>query len=961
MAAEHPDVHSRVIVLGLAITAVTLLFAGRLFQLQVVQGSRYAQAVDQSRVVTEIIQPRRGRILDRTGMPIADTRLVYDASVVFTDLEVPTRLRRAYAVWRLDERRLGELLADLTGRVHVGPGQTLRELVVRELTDHPAVALRSGPRRGDDRIGLLVLPKDALNPYRDEGDGEAPGAEAAALAEGDLFVEDPVAALEREIRARWDLDCSLFTAAVFDAAAAIIDRDFPLPGPERAVDLLDPFAPAFTVALPVAAAASAVDAPPKTADVRLRLLVDDQRAQAEAALARVADKDPALVRERLARAFAEARMAHPVPPSPVYFAPTALAEQIAPRLPRGTVMQQVGISGVPGARERILLIQGDPPDSEGQYTQLARRVGANLGLDPVSFQSLIEAHAEQIGPRTAEQDYRTHYLVLDHQRLTRLADGLAAELTRFGRPVSRLEVDRLLAQARRTADKEWAGQTRRDPIQLFDDIPQAFAIRFAGRDSEPPRELLRRYDDAAAELPGLTVATATGRAYPFGSSLCHTLGTVGADPANRSGPSVGRWGLEALYDQQLRGIPGSRVRIRTPDGVRVAAQDPAFDGQDLVTEIDMEVQTIAEDSLEHDFDLAQALGSATARMERAQAVGLGRAGFVLIDCQNGGIISLASNPRFTYEQLATDYEKLVKDPAEPLLDHAAIPSQPPGSSFKILTALACLEYGVINPGQEIYCQGYMTTYRGKKILRDHAPAGSYDLIEAIQMSSNVYFATIGQRLGEERLWEIADKVGLGRRNALDVPQQRPGVLPNPANIARFRPAEPKWIPNDTWRMSIGQFATASPLQCAAIAATVANGGHIVRPFLVRPANLPEAGDLHIRKEWLDDVRDGMERVTANLDHSTAKLLVLQGKAAGIKVAAKTGTAEWGSAAQREAGLRPDHAWMIGYAPADNPTVAFACFVHSGTFGGQACTPIIKRVLETYFAKYGREGHSAATK
>ena len=157
-------------------------------------------------------------------------------------------------------------------------------------------------------------------------------------------------------------------------------------------------------------------------------------------------------------------------------------------------------------------------------------------------------------------------------------------------------------------------------------------------------------------------------------------------------------------------------------------------------------------------------------------------------------------------------------------------------------------------------------------------------------------------------------------------------------------------------MAIGQFAAASPLQCVSIASTVANGGHIVTPFLVKPLGETQVKDLHIRKAWLDDVRRGMERVTANEPGSTAKLLVLQGAAAGIKVAAKTGTAEWGSAATRASGKTPDHAWMIGYAPADNPVVAFACFVHSGTFGGQACSPIVKRVLETYFTKYGRDGH-----
>ena len=944
MAAEHPEVHTRIIVLGLMITGMALLFAGRLFQLQVIEGARYSQSVDQSRVITEVIQPRRGRILDRTGAPIADTRQVYDAAVVFSDLEVPGRLRSAYTIWQLDERHLGELLADLTGRVRLPPGDSLRELVVRELTDHPAVALRSGPRRGDDRLAILSLPKDALNPYR----GDEDGAEPALLAEGDLFGEDPVAALEREISQRWNLSCTVLTEPVFQAAAALLDRDFHLPGPEHAADLLDPFAPGFTVGLPLADG--------KTQDTRLRLLVADQRTQAEAALARVAESSPALVRERLARAIDEAKLASPVPPSPVYYAASIAAEAIAPRLPRGTVMQQIAFSGVPGARERILLIQGDPPDGEGLYTQLTRRVAANLGIDAVSLQSLIESHAEALKPRAADQKWRTRLLVLDNDRMDALADGLARELTHFGKPTTRLEVDKLLARARRTADQAWSGQTHRDPIRLFRDIPQAFAIRFAGRDAEPPRDLLKRYDDSAAELPGLTVATTTGRAYPFGSTLCHTLGTVGAEAGEREAPATGRWGLELRYDQQLRGLPGSRVRIRTADGVRLAALDPALDGQDLTTELDLEVQTIAEDSLEHYTELAEALGSLTDKMERAKSVGKARGGFVLLDCQSGAILAMASNPRYTYDELRTNFSEMTKDPAEPLIDHAAIPDQPPGSSFKILTALACLEYGVINPGQEIWCQGFMAMDKGKKVLRDHAPAGNYDLAEAIQMSSNVYFATIGAKLGPERLVDIADKIGLGRNNALDVPQQRPGLLPRPDDIARVRPGEPHWIRNDTWRMSIGQFATASPLQCACIAAVVANGGHIVKPYLVRPATQSEVIDLHIKKEWLADVREGMERVTANLDHSTAKLLVLQGASAGIKVAAKTGTAEWGSSAQREAGLRPDHAWMIGYAPADNPTVAFACFIHSGTFGGQACTPVVKRVLEAYFAKYGRAGH-----
>jgi len=283
-----------------------------------------------------------------------------------------------------------------------------------------------------------------------------------------------------------------------------------------------------------------------------------------------------------------------------------------------------------------------------------------------------------------------------------------------------------------------------------------------------------------------------------------------------------------------------------------------------------------------------------------------------------------------------------------------------GSSMKILTALAALENNKLVPGEVIHCQGYMAMVRGQKVLRDHAPAGDYNLVRAIQISSNVYFAIVAGRVGGEALADFSDKIGLGRCNSLDVNEQRPGILPRPATIKQLRPKEPAWVPSDTWRLGIGQFATASPLQAVCIAAAVANGGRVVQPYLVRPTSLPEAVDLKIRKEYLDQVRRGMELVTANEPGSTAKLLVLDGALSSIKIAAKTGTAEWGSSASREDGRTPDHAWMIGYAPADHPTIAFACFIHCGTFGGQACTPVVKRVLERYFAKYGHAGHAAAT-
>ncbi len=958
----------RVILLGILIAAVFLVISGRLFQLQVLEGSRWATQVERSRLVTEVLPARRGRILDRTGMPLADTRTVLTAAVVFDDLEAPRRMKRATPILRLDRHGFDALLADLTGRVRLTGGASLRELVDRELTDHPATTVRWLPARGDGTpVSIIAVARTALHPRTSDPhalanplDGDD-ADESAILAEGDLLTEDPVSALAHDLGRRWQTAVEVIPGDDYMAACLGLDQAFDFAG-ASATAMLEPFAPAFTVDLPANAGG-----PRRLA---LRLLAGEPLAQGLSALARLAEVAPERVSERWQRLVMERRSQRAVVPTHVLYAAGSEAQAVAARLPPGTTAAEITVRGIPGERERVILLQGDPPDGDGCWSVLARRVAANLGIDAPLLQRLVELHAQVITPAKAAQGHGGYQLVLDPARLDRLADGLAEALTRAGQPTTRLEIDRRLAEARRIADRAWSGQTRSDPIALYEDLPAGLAARLDGRDAEPPADVLSGWStlaqqEAAAPLPGLTIQRSVGRIWPLQDTLCHTLGTIG--PAATTGQAasvgdqapVGRWGLEATYDQLLRGLPGRRVHLRTPDGIEPVREDAPFDGRDVTTEIDLEVQSLAEDALEHQLDLARELGTATERMERAQAIGRGRSGFVLLDCHTGAILSLASNPRYRYSDLAKRYGELLKDPAQPLIDYAATPTAPPGSSFKILTALACLEYGVITPGHVIQSQGYMAMWNGRPVVRDHAPPGSYDLSEAIQVSSNVYFATIGARLGAERLTDIAWKVGIGRRNALDVFQQppdNPRFLPTPAIIASIRPREPKWIANDTWRMSIGQFAVASPLQCACIAAAVANGGHIIRPYLVRPATPPPAEDLHIRQAWLDELRHGMELVTSPLPGSTARLLVLQGAASGIKVAAKTGTAEWGSARQRETGQAPDHAWMIGYAPADDPKVAFACFIHSGTFGGQACTPVVKRVLEGYFAKYGREGH-----
>jgi hypothetical protein len=318
---------------------------------------------------------------------------------------------------------------------------------------------------------------------------------------------------------------------------------------------------------------------------------------------------------------------------------------------------------------------------------------------------------------SAERKFQVRHVVFDPQRYDRLCAGLATELTRLGQPMTRLEVEAALSQARTIADRSWAGQTRLDLIPLIERVPHAIAVRLAGISVLPPKDLATRYEDTGAALPGLGLQVDLGRSYPFTASASHLIGSIrrSEDPEE---PGSFNWqgtsGLEKRYDSILRGVPGTLIRARTPDGPRVVRDDPPTAGNDLTTELDMELQTLAEDSLNNWFKLAEELGTASDKMKAALAVGKGRAGFALIDCHTGAIIALASSPGYQLDDLRTRFDELLKTPGDPLLNHATMPDQPPGSAMKLCTALAGLEHGVLTPGEFIHSQGYMAMVRGQR-------------------------------------------------------------------------------------------------------------------------------------------------------------------------------------------------------------------------------------------------------
>ncbi len=947
----------RALALALIFALVMAVILGRLFQLQIIEGERLAESVVESRVVTELVPAMRGRILDRHGVAFADNRGTYQLAVVLSDLEMPRRSRRQLTLWRLTEARLARLLADLGLRLSLSHDQ-LREIVLRELLNHPAVAVRRGTEDRPQGLALIALPGAALSPEADDGDGGT-----AVLAQSDLLYADAREALLREVQLRWSESAECLSATEFAAAASAVDRECGVTG-HRCLKVLESYAPIVSLSLPGVAGAPG----PR---LEWRLLTEERRGQAVIALAGFLGVDQAEVELRLARACSEAK--RPTSTAGFYFAPSMRAEEVVSLLPKGAALDQVELSGVPSGRERVLILQGDLPgasEQDGCFTRICNRIARSLGAPGPWVQSLVETSAERLRVQAVERDHRLYQLALDPARIDRFCAGLSAVLTRASLPTTPLQVEQMLAKARRIADKEWAGQGPGDPLVIVPEIPRRLALLLDGSDASVPSDLAGSFDGTEPRLPGLVVRPAPGRAYPFGASSSHIIGTMsrvdasfdaqdavelGLDPGGAKGGS----GLEGRYDTVLRGIIGMRAHLRSPEGVHDLpdlSREP-IPGQDLKTELDLEIQLAAENALAHWYEISQEMGLSTDKMDKARAVGKGRCGMVVLDCHTGAIIALATQPGFKLEDLREHYDELLKAPGEPLHDYAAEARHEPGSALKILTALAALENKRMTPGEHIYSPGYMAMSKGKKILRSHAPPGSYDLIDAINQSDNVYFATIGGRVGGDLLSGYMQRFGMGTDMALDVSQQRPGLMPTPANLPRMRPAEPKWRPSDTWRLAIGQFSTASPIQVACVAAAVANGGHVLRPYLVAPTGAPEVVDLQVRQDWLQEVRHGMEKVTSPGSGGTAPGLVLEGPGEGIKVAAKTGTSEWGSPDSREAGRTPDHSWLIGYAPADRPTVAFAVFVHSGTSGGRACSGVAKKVLETYFAKYGRQGHA----
>jgi penicillin-binding protein 2 len=456
------------------------------------------------------------------------------------------------------------------------------------------------------------------------------------------------------------------------------------------------------------------------------------------------------------------------------------------------------------------------------------------------------------------------------------------------------------------------------------------------------------------ELPEVVVQQVPTRTYPDKSGAAHLFGYVGeiseaqvAAGLGQSGAIIGQAGLEKAYNPELMGTDGNRFVVVNSVGREIEEhkREAPLDGERLQLTIDYDVQHALEDSF------------AAAGLNGAAA---------LLDPRNGEIIAMTSLPAYDPNSFAvgidnSTWTKLITDKLRPMTNRLIQGTYSPGSTFKIVMAVAGLMESAITPETTFYCPGHATFYgRSFQCLGQH---GSVDLRGAIERSCNVYFYNVGQRLGIDAINKYATMLGLTGKTGIDLPNEEASLVPSTAWAQRYRKSAPRWYPGETISVAIGQGAVSvTPISLATMIATVANGGSLVTPHLVKavdkgsgwaPRTIPAPKSaINIPPASMQAIRDGLWAVV-NGEAGTAR----RSKIPGRDVSGKTGTSQIVSLDRRAQAARAgmdvrDHGFFVFFAPRDNPEIAGVIFAEHGAHGSDAAY-LAKHAIETYFAKRDR--------
>lgn len=450
-------------------------------------------------------------------------------------------------------------------------------------------------------------------------------------------------------------------------------------------------------------------------------------------------------------------------------------------------------------------------------------------------------------------------------------------------------------------------------------------------------------------FPGAMIEEGAIRYYPHKEATSHLIGYVGAvdsteiksDPVlSLPGMQIGKTGIEKFYDVGLRGKAGTAEMEVNVAGreVRELKKIPGQPGRNLTLTVDSDLQSFTQDRLQKEKSAAA----------------------VVMDVHTGGVYALVSSPGFdpnlfTSGISAEKWEELLADPGLPLNNKAVGGQYPPGSTFKMVTALAGLEEGIITDRTRVHCSGVHEMGGDKFHCWKRAGHGSMNLISALAESCDVYFYNMAAELGIDKLAEYARKLGLGDKLGIELPIERPGLIPT-KNWKMGHFGSP-WQTGETVVATIGQgYIQTTPLQLAVMTSRLVNGGKAVKPWVIgrvddQSRSVPAWPEMSFRKKNLNLVMDGM-RAVVNTAHGTAHASSL---ASPFMMGGKTGTSQVRriSAQQRQEGLAEmkdipwkyrDHALFVGYAPVDAPRYACAVVVEHGGSGAASAAPIARDIL-----------------
>jgi len=512
--------------------------------------------------------------------------------------------------------------------------------------------------------------------------------------------------------------------------------------------------------------------------------------------------------------------------------------------------------------------------------------------------------------------------------------------------------DELIKKMARVLDEEVSALLAR--IRKMAGTPGHFPVRLA---EDIDWDKVAYIENNRMELPGIKIEVAPLRVYHYGNVASHVIGYLGeinkkelnkAEPGvYRGGDMIGKMGLERLREKELRGEKGRHYMEVNALGFEqrnLKGTDP-LPGNDLQLTLDVDMQKAAEDIMMEE--------------EKSGAV-------VAIEVNSGRLLMLASSPVLEIDKFIggishKNWQEMLDNPYHPLINKVVQGQYPPASTYKIVTAIAGLGEGVINPDTIIYCPGYYRfgnrTYRCWK----RGGHGAVNLKRALSESCDVYFYQVGQRLGVNRLAGYATRLGLGKKTGVEMEHEKTGLIPT-AEWKMKRYGKP-WQEGETLSVAIGQgFDLVTPVQLALMTATVANGGTLYKPSLIETVRDPDGRVIEQFKPTvlerftgqgrnLQLVRNGLVEAV-NGRRGTGR----RARFENITVAGSTGTAQVVRFKQykhlKEEDIPykyRDHAWFTCFAPAENPEIAVSVLVEHGLHGGSAAAPIAKAVLAKYFA------------